>query len=243
MLLIDDVHQLLGKKATLNEFYQTIAALHDQGRMIAVAGDPTAMNGENERFQSQLRWGLVASIETPSTDDRIRFIQAKTASQNVTLPEEVQHYLALRVRGNIRELEGAINRVTALARISAEPMTIDFAAKALQPISPISGEEPRLIEPATLIQAVCEHLNLPISEVKSSRRKRELTYARHVAMYLMRNDASMTFAAIARLMGKKDHSTVVHACNQLERDLCQSPELRADLDAIRSTFHNSITAA
>jgi chromosomal replication initiator protein len=79
--------------------------------------------------------------------------------------------------------------------------------------------------------------------VKSSRRKRELTYARHVAMYLMRNDASMTFAAIARLMGKKDHSTVVHACNQLERDLCQSPELRADLDAIRSTFHNSITAA
>jgi chromosomal replication initiator protein len=241
MLLIDDVHQLLGKKATLNEFYQTIAALHDQGCMVAVAGDPTAMNGESERFQSQLRWGLVARIETPSMEDRIRFIQAKTDSQGVSLPEEVQHYLAMRVRGNIRELEGAINRVTALARISAEPMTIDFAAKALQPISPISGEEPRIPDATTLIQAVCEHLNVVIAEVKSSRRKRELTYARHLAMYLMRHDAGLTFAAIARLMGKKDHSTVVHACNQVERDLCQSPELRADLDAIRSTFHNHNT--
>lgn len=244
MFLIDDVHQLLGKKATLNEFYQTVAALHDQGSMVAVAGDPTAMNGEVERFQSQLRWGLVARIDAPSMDDRIRFIQAKTASQGVTLPEEVQHYLALRVRGNIRELEGAINRVTALARISAEPLTIDFAAKALQPINQISGgEEPRLLEPAALIQAVCEHLDISIVEIKSSRRKRELTYARHIAMYLMRHDAAMTFAAIARVLGKKDHSTVVHACNQLERDLGQSPELRADLDAIRSTFHTNHTAA
>jgi chromosomal replication initiator protein len=243
MLLIDDVHQLLGKKATLNEFYLTISALNDQGRMVAVAGDPTAMNGENERFQSQLRWGLVARIDAPSMEDRSRFIQAKTASLGVSLPDGVQHYLALRVRGNIRELEGAINRVTALARISAEPMTIDFAAKALQPISPVSGEEPRLFEPAAIIQAVSEHLGVAISDVKSSRRTRELTYARHIAMYLMRHDAAMTFAAIARLMGKKDHSTIVHACSQLERDLCQSPELRADLDAIRSTFHNSSTPA
>jgi chromosomal replication initiator protein len=243
LLLVDDIHQLVGKKATLNEFYQTVAALHDQGRLVAVAGDPAAMNGEGERFQSPLRWGLVARIEAPSTDDRIRFIQAKAESQGVVLPEEVQHYLAIRVRGSIRELEGAVNRVTALARISAEPVTIEFAAKALHPIHPAPGDEPQAIQPSALLNAVCEHLGIGISDIKSSRRKRELTYARHVAMYLMRHDASMTFAAIAQLLGKKDHSTVVHACNQLERDIAQSPELQADLDAIRASFHSRITAA
>jgi chromosomal replication initiator protein len=243
LLLIDDVHQLIGKKATLNEFYNTIACLHDQGRLVVVAGDQTAMTGEGERFQSPLRWGLVAPIDAPSTDDRVRFIQAKAESQGVALPEEVQHYLAIRVKGSIRELEGAVNRVTALARISKEPVSIDFAAKALQPIHPGPGDEPQAIQPAALLNAVCEHLGISLGDIKSSRRKRDLTYARHVAMYLMRHDGSMTFAAIAQLLGKKDHSTVVHACNQLERDIIQSPELRADLDAIRSTFHTRTTAA
>lgn len=243
LLLIDDVHQLLGKKATLNEFYQTVAALHDQGRMVAVAGDVTAMNGEGERFQSQLRWGLVATIGSPSTDDRIRFIQAKAARQGVELPEEVQHYLALRVRSGIRELEGAINRVTALARISPEPLTIDFAAKALQPISPIPGEAPRQLAPAAVLEAVCNQLNIAIADITSGRRNRELTYARHIAMYLMRQDSCMTYAAIARLMGKKDHSTIVHACGQLEKEICQSPNLRADIDAIRTAIHTDTTAA
>lgn len=243
MLLIDDVHQFIGKKGTLQEFYLTVAALHDQGKMVAVAGEPAGMNGEGERFQSQLRWGLVATIGTPTMEDRVRFIQAKAKRQGIDLPEEVQHYLALRVRSSIRELEGAVNRVTALARISPEPLTIDFAVKALQPISTSALETPRQIAPAAVLQAVCDHLSIGSAEITSSRRNRELTYARHIAMYLMRQDASMTFAAIARMLGKKDHSTVVHACSQLEREICQSPALRADVDAIRSAIHSSDTAA
>jgi chromosomal replication initiator protein len=135
-----------------------------------------------------------------------------------------------------------VNRVTALARISDESLTIDFAARALQP--PASSlEEPPQIVPSELIALVCRHLNLDPSAVMSARRNHSLTYARHIAMYLLRRDLGLTYATIAQMLGKKDHSTVVHACTQLERELPLSPELRADIDAIRSVTHSHHTAA
>ncbi len=242
LLLVDDVHDLMGKKATLNEFYQTLAGLHDQGRRVVVAGDPSAMSAEAARFKTMLRWGLVAHIEEPSSEDRVRYINLKARSQNMTLPDEVQHYIALRVRSSIRDLEGAVNRVSALSRISAEPLTIDFTAKALQPVS-VTPEEERQLKPTELVDAVAQHLKLTPSDICGQKRARALTYARHVAMYLLRNDACMTYSSIAQLMNKRDHSTVVHACSQLIHELSVSPELRADIDAIRAALHIPIEAA
>ena len=242
VLLIDDLHLLLGKKATLNEFYQTVAGLHDQGRRLAVAGDPCATATDAARFKGQLRWGLIAAMEAPSIEDRVRFIAAKAAQQGVDLPDEVQHYLALRVRGSVRELEGAVNRVTALARISKETLDIDFAARALQPIAASPESQPP-VAPSELLEAVCRHLGLSLSDIAGQKRARDLTYGRHLAMYLLRQEIGMTYAAIAHLVGKKDHSTVLHACTQIHRELASSPSLRADLDAISSTIHASHTAA
>ena len=243
MLLVDDVDFLVGKKATLKEFYQTLAGLHDQGRRVAVAGDLSAMNGEAERFQSHLHWGLVASIEQPSVEDRVRFVDAKARAQGTILPPEVQHYLALRLKTSLRDLEGAVNRVTALARISREEITIDFSARAMQPMAVTAPDSKPSVAPTDLIQAVCRHLSLSPNELGSDKRARALTYARHVAMYLLREDAGMTFAAIARLLNKKDHSTVVHACSTLQNQLRVSPEVRADIDAIRASLHLPPTAA
>jgi chromosomal replication initiator protein len=243
MLLVDDVHFLIGKKATLKEFYQTLAGLHDQGRRVAVAGDLSAMNGEAERFQSHLQWGLVALIEPPSVEDRVRFVDAKARAQGTVLPMEVQHYLALRVRSSLRDLEGAVNRVTALARISREEITIDFSAKAMQPMATMAPESKPAAAPTELIAAVCRHLSLSPNELSSDKRARALTYARHVAMYLLREDAGLTFTAIAHLLHKRDHSTVVHACTTLHNQLRVSPELRADIDAIRASLHMPSPAA
>jgi chromosomal replication initiator protein len=243
LLLVDDVHLLLGKKATLNEFYQTLAGLHDQGRRVAVAGDPSAMTAEAVRFRDQLRWGLVTSITEPSAEDRARFIAAKAATLGMELPDEVQHYLALRVRSSIRDLEGAVNRVTAIARISIDQtLDIDFAAKALQPVSVTQDEKPQ-VAPTQLLDAVCRHLDLSPSEITSQKRNRALTYARHLAMYLLREDAGLTYSAVAQLLGKKDHSTVVHAYTQLTRELNVSPSLRADIDAVRALLHIPTHAA
>jgi chromosomal replication initiator protein len=239
LLLIDDVHLLLGKKATLNEFYQTLAGLHDQGRRVAVTGDLSALTGEAGRFHGQLCWGLVAAIEPAPLEERVRFVNARTKIAGVTLPSEVEHYLALRIKTSIRDLEGAVNRVTALARISREPITIDFVARALQPVSAtLVTLEP--VQPSETLNAACSHLNVDLTALRSQSRSRDLTYARHVAMYLLRQDGGLTYAAIAQLLAKKDHSTVVHACSQIHKELAVSPSLRADIDAIRATLHRSI---
>jgi chromosomal replication initiator protein len=244
LLLVDDIHLLLGKKATLNEFYQTLAGLHDQGRRVAVAGDLSAMSSDAIRFRDQLRWGLVAPIGEPSTEDRIRFVEAKAASQSMPLPDEVKHYLALRVRSSVRDLEGAVNRVTAIARISIDqPLDIDFTARALQPVSMLLQAQHPPIAPTDLLDAVCRHLSLSPGEISSQKRNRALTYARHLAMYLLREDGGLTYSAIAQLLGKKDHSTVVHACTQLLREINVSPSLRADIDAVRASLHIPIHAA
>jgi chromosomal replication initiator protein len=244
LLLIDDAHLLLGKPATLNEFFQTIAGLSDQGRCVVIAGDLSAMTGDARRFHDQLRWGLVAPIGEPSTEDRIRFVKAKAAAQSMTLPDEVQHYLALRMRSSVRDLEGAVNRVSAIARISIdEPLDIDFAARALQPVSILLQSERSPVSPTALIDAVCRHLGVSPSEITSQKRNRVLSYARHLAMYLLREDGGLTYAAIAQLLGKKDHSTVVHACKQLIHELGMSPSLRADLDAVRASLHMPTHAA
>jgi chromosomal replication initiator protein len=244
LLMVDDVHLLLGKKATLNEFYQTVAGLHDQGRRVAVAGDLSAMNSEAARFRDQLRWGLVAPIGEPSTEDRIRFVEAKAAGLGMPLPDEVKHYLALRVRSSIRDLEGAVNRVTAIARISIDqPLDIDFTARALQPVSTLFQADTPPVAPTDLLNAVCRHLGLSPSEITSQKRNRALTYARHLAMYLLREDGGLTYSAIAQFLGKKDHSTVVHACTQLLRELNISPSLRADIDAVRASLHIPTHAA
>jgi chromosomal replication initiator protein len=243
LLLIDDIHVLLGKKATLNEFYVTLAGMHDEGRRIAVAGDPSAMTSEGARFRGLLRWGLVAEIQPPSLEDRILFVATRAYYQGVQLPEEVQHYIALRVRSSVRDLEGAVNRVTALARISHEPLDIDFAAKALQPVSLAPAIEPPVIPASSLIDAVCRHLDLCREDVASQKRDRSLTYARHLAMYLLRQQGGLSYSAIAYLLGKKDHSTVVHACAQVHKELQRSPSLRADVDAVLATFLDSGHAA
>lgn len=244
ILLVDDVQALIGKKATQVEFFQTVAGLHDLGRRVVLAGDQEAITtGAGARFASQLHWGLVAKIERPAPEDRVLFLLAKTGCQGVTLPEEVIHYIALRIQSSLRDLEGALNRVLALARISNEAVTIDFAARALQPLSEAPFTHSPAIEPFTVIQAVSTHLGIEPRDINSSKRTRHVTYARHLAMYLLRQDAGLTYAAIAQLLGRKDHSTVFHACKQLELELEASPLLKADIDSLRVRLQISTTAA
>lgn len=244
LLLVDDVHALVGKKATQQELFMTIASLHDRGRRVVVTGDLAASTcGAATRFQGHLGWGMVATIEHPSFEDRASFVSMKARSQGLSLPPEVVQYLALRIRQSTRDLEGAVNRVIALGRITSEPMTIDLAAKALQPVASTPGAKELTVQPVFLLEAVCRHLSVDPRDLSSPKRERSLTYARHIAMYLLRQDAGLTYSAIARLLGKKDHSTVVHACTQLERELKASPATRADIDAIRNFLRNAATAS
>ncbi len=244
LLLVDDVQILIGKRATQTELYRTIAALHDQGRRVGVAGDQAALVGPAaKRFTSQLQWGLVATIDAPSTADRARFIARKAQTQGIDLADEVIQYLALRARSSVRDLEGAMNRVAALARISGGPLTIEFAARALQPVAVEPQNAKASVSPTTLLKVVAEHLGIAAADLVSQKRDQDVTYARHIAMYLLRRNGGLTFAAIAQILGRKDHSSVVHACSKLQREIPASPNLQADIDAIRAALHLPGTAA
>jgi chromosomal replication initiator protein len=244
ILLVDDVQGLVGKKATQSEFFQTVSELRDLGRRVVLAGDQQAIaTSAGARFASQFHWGLVAEIGNPAIEDRMGFLVSRSVCQGVSVPDEVLHYIALRMRSNLRDLEGALNRVLALARISQEAVTIDFAARALHPFSdPVTCPQPELRPPA-ILEAVCRHLGVSLQELSGAKRTREITYARHLAMYLLRQDAGLTFQTIAQTLGRKDHSTVVHACKQLEMQMELTPALKADLDAVRACLDEARTAA
>jgi chromosomal replication initiator protein len=244
ILLVDDVQGLVGKKATQNEFFQTVGELRDLGRCIVLAGDQQAIaTSAGARFASQFHWGLVAEIGSPAIEDRMNFLLTKSKCQGVSVPNEVLNYIALRIRSNLRDLEGALNRVLALARISQEEVNIDFAARALHPFAtPVAGPGAE-VKPAAVLEAVCKHLGVSLQELSGAKRTREVTYARHLAMYLLRQDAGLTFQTIAQTLGRRDHSTVVHACKQLEMQLELAPALKADLDAVRTHLDATRTAA
>jgi len=187
-------------------------------------------------------WGLQTHIDIPSAEDRGRFIAAKLDQQGITVPDEVKQYLALRIRTNIRDLEGAVNRLTALAKISHAELNIEFAARALEPFS-TPAKDNVVPTPMRLLEAVCQHLGVSLDQLRSAGRARDLAYARHLAMYLLRGESQLTFAAIAQLLNKKDHSTVVHACNQIATQLGVSTSVRADIDAVKSLLTATNTAA
>ncbi len=242
LLLVDDIQRLAGKKATQSEFFQTIACLHDAGRRVVVTCDRSSGACDAAaRFQGDLRWGLVADIGEPDLDDRMRFLQAKSAGHRQTIPVEVLQYIALRVKSSLRDLEGAVNRITALSSITAGPIDVDFAARALQPVQ-VVGQQPALTA-EDVLNIVCTQLNVSLPDLKSARRDRSLTYPRHIAMYLLRKELGLTYAAIASMLDRKDHSTVVHACRQLEsrKGLCS--QTHADIDTIRAVLHATATAA
>src|SRR5205823_3917893 len=152
------------------EFYQTVAALHDHGRRVVIAGDHQTLSCEAaRRFDSSLQWGLVATIEQPDLTDRIRFLECRIAQHEIMLAPEVVHYVALRVTGSIRELEGAINRILAHARITNEELTIDFAARALQPVATATASA-IVRQPAEVLAAACEYLDVSLDIIQSARR-------------------------------------------------------------------------
>lgn len=243
MLLVDDIHLLLGRKATLNELLQTVRSLADRGHIVVVTSDPTrAPANEADRVQSQSFWALMAHIDLPSIEDRGHFIGAKLDQQGISVPDEVKQYLALRIRTNIRDLEGAVNRLTALAKISHAELNIEFAARAMEPFS-TPARDNLVPSPARLLEAVCQHLGVTLDQLRSAGRARDLAYARHIAMYLLRGESQLTYAAIAQLLNKKDHSTVVHACGQIGKELSVSTSVRADIDAVKALLNTSTTAA
>ncbi|MBI1885386.1 MAG: chromosomal replication initiator protein DnaA [Chloroflexi bacterium] len=233
-LLVDDIQFLAGKDRTQEEFFYTFHDLHAGGAQIVVTSDrpPEALCFLEGRLRSRFQGGLVADIQPPDLETRLAILDAKAAERRADLPGDVAGYLAERFRDNVRELEGSLNRVLAYARLAKSPITLDIARQAVSALSPSTGPTPP--SPDTIINTVARYFKLQPHALAGKNRTKPIADARHIAMYLLREESQLQLKEIGRLLGNRDHSTVIHAYTKITNLSKSDPPLKLQVTEIRN---------
>ena len=213
VLLIDDVQFIVNKEATQEEFFHTFNDLRQDNRQIVLSSDrpPKAFVGLEERLRSRFEWGLTADIRAPDLETRMAIVLSKAESQGIELPSEVIEYVAKQVQSNIRELEGALNKVLALARMMDYPLTVQTAEKALSDMM----RPPAKVTIDDIMGAVASYYGLTVPDITGPRRSRNISTARQIVMYLTRELTPMSLPQIGQALGGRDHTTVMYGRNKI----------------------------
>ena len=231
VLLVDDIQFIAGKDRTQEEFFHMFNTLHSSHKQIVVTCDqmPSAIPNLEERLRSRLQWGLIADVKPPSFETRVAIVERKAAEDGINLSKDVAMLLARHITRNVRELEGALMRLDAQARIFGQPIDIDTARAYLDDI--VDGDM-RRINPHVIIRAVCETFDVEEAALKGPRRHRHITQPRQVAMYLIRELTDASLPHIGSLFGGRDHTTVLNSLKRIEHLKSANPILRDRLDQL-----------
>ncbi len=237
-LLIDDIQFIAGKAQTQEGFFHTFNELHMAGRQVVVTGDePARRSLLEQRIQSRLEGGLVVDIQPPDYETRMAILREKSKSLHIRMPETVLTLIASRPLSNVRELEGALNRIVAQAQMANASVTLELARQSLGDLLTAPPDDP--ITPAAILRAVADHFATDIETLKGPRRSKEIAFARHVAMYLLRETSSLSSPQVGLALGGKDHSTVLYAQRKIETQLERDPALRHTLATIQQSIAKS----
>jgi chromosomal replication initiator protein len=217
LLLIDDVQFLVGKDRTQEEFFHTFNDLHDEGAQIVLSSDsqPKTISGLERRLCSRFQSGLIADVQPPDEETRLAILQFKASEQHVQLSPDVAQLLSDRAQDNVRELEGFLNRVAAYASLTRRPITVEVAAMAMNALTtPDTDAQPSA---EAFIEGAARYFGVPISAITGPSRAKPVAEARHFTMYLLREIAQLPLKQIGRLLGNRDHSTVIHGCRKVAK--------------------------
>jgi chromosomal replication initiator protein len=240
LLLIDDIQFIAGKEATQEEFFHTFNCLHGQNKQIIISSDrpPKSLVTLEERLRSRFEWGLTADIQLPDLETRLAILRAKAEKFGRTIPPEIMDLIARRVQSNIRELEGALNRIIAFSDLSGMALTPQLAEAALADLLPQRGD----IKPDAVVDVVARTFNLSVERLLSSERSRDVALPRQIAMYLLR-ESNVSLPQIGQALGGRDHTTVMYACEKVADLLERDDRLRRQVVHIRQQLYGGATAA
>lgn len=219
LLLLDDVQFLAGAERSQTEFFHTFNALFDTGKKIVISSDhpPKELTDIEERLRSRFEAGLIVDIQPPDLETRVAILLGKAEEHSLDLPQEVAIFVAERIKTNIRKLEGALKKLAAHCAVTREPIVIDTARRLLGPL--LAGEEPIKISVEKIQLAVCKFFDLNLHDLTGSNRARKYTVPRQIAIYLSRQMTDCSFPEIARKFGGRDHTSIMHACRKVAREL------------------------
>ena len=228
VLMIDDIQFIIGKESTQEEFFHTFNALQTQGKQIILTSDkpPKEMETLEERIRSRFEWGLMADIGVPDYETRMAILRKKAESDKFNIDDDILNYIATNIKSNIRELEGALNKLLAFNNLENTPITMEIAERELANI--ITPDKPREITPQLIIEVVSEHFHISVDQMISKNRSRDIAKPRQIAMYLCKNMTSSPLDAIGQLLGGRDHSTIIHGIRSVT-DEYESNESTRDL--------------
>ena len=237
LLMIDDVQFISGKESTQEEFFHTFNALVDQNRQIVISADksPSDLEGLEERMRSRLGWGLVADIHPTTYELRLGILQSKAEQGGLRLPQKIMEFLAHKIVSNVRELEGALNRITAQMQLTGRDITLETAQELLRDLLRANERRVTIDE---IQRRVAEHFNIKMAEMTSSRRARIVARPRQVAMYLAKQLTSRSLPEIGRKFGGRDHTTVMHAVRKIEELSASDRALAEDVELLRRMLQN-----
>lgn len=239
VLMVDDVQFIIGKESTQEEFFHTFNVLHSARKQIILSSDkpPKEMETLEERFRSRFEWGLIADIQPPDYETRMAILRKNAENCDKKIDEEIIKYIATNIKSNIRELEGAFNKIIAFAKLNKVDLTLPLAEEALKDV--IYPNKPKEITPTLIINVVAEHFGVKVEDITSKRRNSEFVQPRQVVMYLCRELTETSFTDIGKILGKKDHTTIMHGVNKITAELTNNEELQNKIDIIKKKINPS----
>lgn len=237
VLLIDDMQFLAGKEQTQVEFFHTFNTLHQTGKQIVIASDrpPKSIPTLEERLRSRFEWGLIVDIQPPDLETRIAILELKSKAKGFHIPLEALDYIAKQIPNNVRELEGALNRICAYCELNNLEPNLKNVSNILGGL--LAGSKRRTLSPKQVIEKTADFYDIGIDELTGSKRDKEIVLPRQIAMYIMREELHLSYPKIAKEVGRKDHTTIMHGVEKIEKDIDSNERLRQEINLIKERIY------
>ena len=232
VLLIDDIQFIIGKESTQEEFFHTFNALYQDRKQIVISSDrpPKEMETLSERLRTRFEMGLPVDIQIPTYETKMAILNKKAELGGYDIPYEVKDYVATHIKSSIRELEGALTKLSAFAKLSSNPINVEFAEEALKDL--ISPDSRREITPELIIDIVAEHFNIKSEDILSQKRSADIVYPRQIAMYLCRQMTTNTVQSLGKAFGNRDHTTILHGADKINKMVISDENTKSTIDIL-----------